>query len=302
VIGILPETVALREFGSPPEVIVPFRLDPDSRDQGNYFKVAARLKPGVTLAQAKERLQASVAEFRAKFPETSGEKGGFTVTPLREALVGDIRPLLLILLSAVGLVLLIACANVANLLLVRAAGRQRETAIRAAVGATRLQIVYQLLKESLVLSAAGGALGLLLGYSGIRALLAVNTADLPLVGENGSAVNIDWRVAGFGLAVSLITGIVFGLFPALKASRVDLNSVLQTSRGWSGTGFRQHKAGAVLVVCETSLAVILLVGSALLIRSFLALYHVDPGFDPKAVVTMRTSLTGPRYSKSASAA
>ena len=302
VIGILPETVALREFGPPPEVFVPFQLDPDSRGQGNYFKVAARLKPGVTLAQAKERLQASVAEFRTKFPETSGEKGGFTVTPLREALVGDIRPLLLILLSAVGLVLLIACANVANLLLVRAAGRRREIAIRAAVGATRRQIMHQLLTDSLLLSTAGGALGLLLGYYGIRALLAVNTADLPLVGENGSAVNIDWRVAGFALAVSLITGIAFGLIPALQGSRVDLNSVLQTSRGRSGTGFRQNKARAVLVVSETSLAVILLVGSALLIRSFLALYRVDPAFDAKNVVTMRTSLTGPKYSKSATAA
>jgi putative ABC transport system permease protein len=141
-------------------------------------------------------------------------------------------------------------------------------------------------------------LGLLLGYTGIRALLAVNTADLPLVGQDGSAVAMDWRVMGFALAVSLLTGIAFGLFPALQASRADLSSILKDSSGRSGTGLRQNKSRASLVVSEVSLAVILLVGSGLLIRTFVALYAVDRGFETKNVVAMRMLLTGPKYLKS----
>ena len=302
VIGILADSPALRAFGPPPEVYVPFQLDPLSSDEGNYFRVVARLKPGVTLEQAKARVQASAAEYRAKFPNDLGPRDGFTVTPFREALVGDIRPLLLILLGAVCLVLLIACADVANLLLVRAAGRRRQVAIRVAIGAARGRMIRQLLTKSVVLAMAGGALGLWLGYGGIRALLTVNTADLPLVGDKGSGVHIDWRVMGFALAVSLVTGIVFGLFPALQGSRVDLNTILKDGSGRSGTGLRQNKTRAAMVLSETSLAVILLVGSALLIRSFLALYKVDRGFETRNVMTMRTSLTGPRYLKSAGAA
>ena len=299
VIGILADSPGLLEFGSPPVVYLPFQLDPHSSDEGDYFKVVARLKPGVTLEEAQARLQASAGEYRAKFPHTLvGPKEGFIAPLFREALVGDVRPSLMILLSAVGLVLLIACSNVANLLLVRATGRRQEIAIRFAIGAGRGRMIRQLLTESVLLSLIGGALGLLLGYSGVRALLAVNTADLPLVGQNGSAVNIDWRVMGFGLAVSLVTGIVFGLFPALQGSRVDLNSSLKEGGGRSGSGLRQNKARTALVVSETSLAVILLVGSALLIRSFVALHRVDRGFETKNVVTLRTSLAGPKYLKS----
>jgi predicted permease len=298
VVGIAGSVAGLREFGPPPDVYVPFKFDPNTTDQGNFFSSAARLKTGVTLEQAKARLQASIGEFRAKFPNVLGPKDGFTVTPFREALVGGIRPLLWVLVGAVGLVLLIACANVANLLLVRATGRRREIAIRTAIGAGRGRMIRQLMTESVLLSLAGGALGLLLGFAGIRALLAVNTAGLPMVGDNGTAVGIDWRVAGFALAVSLATGIVFGLFPAIHGSRVDLNSVLKESSGRSGTGLRQNKARAVLVISEVSLAVVLLVGSALLIRTFLALYKVERGFETKNVVTMQISLTGPKFVKS----
>jgi predicted permease len=302
VIGIAADSAGLREFGPSPDVFLPFQLDPNSTDDvTTYFRVVARLKPGITWEQANARMRASAGEYRAKLPNlpSFGPKDGFTLPHFREALVGDIRPLLLILLSAVWLVLLIACANVANLLLARATGRRREIAIQAAIGATRGRIIRQLLTESVMLAMTGGALGLWLGYGGIRALLAVNTADLPLLGPDGSAVNIDWRVMAFALTVSLVTGIVFGLFPALQASRADLNSVLKES---NGTGSRQNKVGAALVVSETSLAVILLVGSALLIGSFEALYMVDRGFETKNVVTMRTSLTGPKYWKSAAAA
>jgi putative ABC transport system permease protein len=298
VVGIAGNAVGVREFGPAPDVYVPFRFDPNTTDQGNFFVPAARLKPGVTLEQAKARLKASVGEFRAKFPNALGPKDGFSVASFREALVGDIRPLLWVLLGAVGLVLLIACANVANLLLVRATGRRREIAIRTAIGAGRGRMIRQLMTESVLLSFAGGALGLLLGFAGIRALLAVNTAGLPMVGDNGTAVGIDWRVAGFAIAVSLGTGIVFGLFPAIQGSRVDLNSVLKESSGRSGTGLRQNKARAVLVISEVSLAVVLLVGSALLIRTFVALYKVERGFETKNVVTMQMSLTGPKFVKS----
>jgi putative ABC transport system permease protein len=305
VVGIAGSSAGLREFGPLPDVYVPFRLDPNTTDQGNFFLTAARLKPGVTLEQAKARMQVAAGEFSTKFPDQAPPKDsrfGFTVVTFREMLVGDIRPLLWVLLGAVGLVLLIACANVANLLLARATGRRREIAIRTAIGAGRARMVRQLLTESVLLSLAGGALGLLLGFAGIRALLAVNTAGLPMVGDSGAGVAIDWRVAAFALTVSLVTGIVFGLFPALQASRVDLNSVLKESSGRSGTGLRQNKARAALVISEVGLAVVLLVGSALLIRTFVAMYRVERGFETKNVVTMQMSLTGPKFLKSAGAA
>ena len=298
IIGIAAKNPGWLEFGAPTEVYVPFQLDPNSSDQTRYFNVTARLKPGVSLDQADARLQASANGYRAKFPNSIGPKDVFSVMPFRDFVVGGNRPLLLVLLGAVTLVLLIACANVANLLLARAAGRRREIAIRAAIGAGRARMIRQLLTESILLSLAGGAVGLLLGFVGIRALLAVNTAGLPRVGEDGIAVGMDWRVMGFAVLVSLATGILFGLFPALQGSRADLNSVLKDSSGRSGTGLKQNKARAALVVSEVGLAVILLVGSALLIRTFVALYVVNPGFETKNVMTMRMLMTGPKFQKS----
>jgi len=302
VIGIVGDISALRAYVPFSEVYVPFQIDPNSSDQGTYFNVVARLKPGVTLDQARARLRVSTREYRTKFPTDLGPKESFTAKRFREDMVGGHRPLLLVLLGAVSLVLLIACANVANLLLARAPSRRREIAIRAAIGAGRGRMIRQLLTESALLSLAGGTLGLLLGYGGIRALLAINTAGLPMVGENGTAVTIDWRVMGFALLISLGTGIVFGLFPALEGSRADLNAVLKDGSGRSGGGPRQNKARALLVISEVSLAVVLLVGSGLLIRSFMVLYAVDLGFDAKNVVTMNVLLTGPKYSKTASVA
>jgi putative ABC transport system permease protein len=303
VIGIVGGVSALREYGLYSDVYVPFQIDPHSSDQGDFLGVVARLKPGITLEQAKARLQASTGEYRAQFPAALGPKDRFTVKPFREDLTGDDRPLLLVLSGAVSLVLLIACANVANLLLVRAVGRRREIAIRAAIGAGRGRMIRQLLTESVLLSLAGGLLGLLLGYGGIRALLAtIGTGWLSMVGENGAAVTLDWRIVAFALVVSLATGIIFGLFPALQGSRADLNSVLKNSGGSSGTGLRQNKVRAVLVVSEVGLAVVLLVGSLLLIRSFVALYGVDLGFNPNNVVTMNVLLAGPKYSKTAGVA
>jgi predicted permease len=256
------------------------------------------LKPGVTLEQAKAQLRFSAKEFERRFPNALGQNASFSVQPIRDALVSDVRSSLLVLTGAVSLVLLIACANVANLLLARATGRRREMAIRAAIGGSRGRIIRQLLTESVVLSLAGGALGLLLGVIGIRVLLAVNTADLPFVGRDGSGVGMDWRVVGFTIAISLGTGILFGLIPALQGSRTDLTTALKESSGRSGTGFRQNKARSLLVVTEVALALILLIGSTLLIRSAIELSRVDPGFDSKNVLTLRMSLTGPRFLKS----
>jgi hypothetical protein len=189
----------------------------------------------VTLEQANARLKASTDQYRAKFPQALGPKVTFGVKRVREVLVsGDVRQSLMVLVGAVGLVLLIACANVANLLLVRATGRKREIAIRAAIGGSRGRIIRQLLTESIVLSLAGGLLGLLVGYAGIRGLLAINTAGLPRVGQDGAFVSMDMSVVLFTVAVSLGTGILFGLIPALQSSKTDLTTNVERERGTFG--------------------------------------------------------------------
>jgi len=299
VVGILGRDFDVEDWwgGPPPEIWMPFQLDPDSTDQGNYFRSAARLVPGVTLEQAKARLKLSTDDFRSRFPTSLNKDTYFSVERMQDVLVRNVRTTLLVLLGAVGFVLLIACANVANLLLVRATGRRREIAVRAAIGAGRGRIVRQLLTERVVLSLAGGALGLALGVAGIRALLSINTAGIPRIGREGTLVAIDWRVALFAAAVSLATGVVFGLIPALHASRADLSSTLKESAGRSGTGFRQNKMRSVLVVTEMALALVLLVGAALLIRTSLALGAVDPGFDASRVLTMRMSVSSPEFFK-----
>ncbi|MGH9659870.1 MAG: ABC transporter permease, partial [Bryobacteraceae bacterium] len=299
VIGIVGAAFDFREFFPAPDVWVPFQLDPNTKDQGHYFSAAGRIKPGVSLQQAQARLSASAEEYRGKFPNGGlGPNESFSVELIREALVGNVRTTLLILVGAVSLVLLIACANVANLLLARAVGRKREIAIRAAMGAGRARIVRQLLTESLLLSFAGGALGSLIGVLGIRALLLVNTANLPRVGRDGALVTVDWRVLAFTALVTLLTSFLFGVIPALQASRADLNAALKESSSRSGSGFGQNKARTLLVVSELALAVILVVGAALLIRTSLALNAVKPGFDGNNVLTMRMSLAGARFLKS----
>jgi putative ABC transport system permease protein len=298
VIGIIGPSFNTEEFGAPPDVWTAFQIDPNANDQGHYFQSAGRLKVGVTVEQAKARFAVSAGDFKRKYPSNGlGPNQSFGVQPFGEAFVGNVRTSLLVMVGAVSFVLLIACANVANLLLVRATGRRREIAVRAAIGAGRGRIMRQLLTESVVLSLTGGAIGLALGIAGIKALLTVNTAGLPRIGREGALVGVDWRVLAFTFAVSIGTGILFGLIPALQGSRADLSSTLKESGGRSGTGFRQNKARSVLVVIEVALALILLVGSALLIRTSLALRSVDPGFDTNGVLTMRMSLTGPRFLK-----
>ncbi|HEV3061835.1 MAG TPA: ADOP family duplicated permease, partial [Vicinamibacterales bacterium] len=297
VVGVLGpfDSEAVQSPTGPPDIWLPFQNDPNSVMQGHFFTAAGRLKPGITLAAANAQLQQAANEFREMFPNAMGRQNGFGVQPMQEIIVRNVRSSLWVLLGAVSFVLLIACANVANLLLVRATVRKREIAIRAAIGAGRGRIIRQLLTESVVLSAMGGMLGLIVGVAGIRALLAVNPGNIPRIGADGSGVNVDWRVLAFTAAVSLLTGLVFGLVPALQASRVDLNTTIKESSGRSAGGLRHNKARAVLVVSEMGLALVLLVGAALLVRTFLALHAVDPGFDAHHVLTMRMSLKGERF-------
>jgi predicted permease len=299
VVGVIGPGFDVSEFGAPPEAWIPFQLDPYTADQAHFFRVAGRLRPEVTLEQAQARLRLSGADYTRRFPNALSGGGSFSVERLQEIVVRDARPTLLILLGAVAFVLLIACANVANLLLVRATARRREIAIRAAIGAGRGRIVRQLLTESVLLSVTGGILGLGLGVVGIRALLAINTADLPRLGVDGSAVSLDWRVLLFAMVVSLATGVLFGLVPALQASKADLGATIKESGSRSGTGLRQGRTRATLVVAEIALALVLLVGSALLVRTAVALRSVNPGFDGHGVLTMRMSMLEPRYKTTA---
>ena len=302
VIGVLGpfDVTAIQSTAGPPDVWLPFQIDPNSAMQGHFFSAVGRLKPGLTVESGTAQLAAAAAEFRGAFPQALPPQAGFGVQTLQEMIVRNVRSSLWILVGAVGFVLLIACANVANLLLVRATVRQRELAIRSAIGAARGRIARQLLTESLLLSLLGGALGLVLGVIGIRALLALNPGNIPRVGVDGAAVAVDLRVLAFTGLLSVLTGLVFGMLPALRAARIDLTTTLKESAGRSGTGFRQNKTRALLVISEVSLALILLVGSALLIRTYIALRAVDPGFDSSHVLTMRMSLTGGRFASAGS--
>jgi len=296
VLGVLPESF---ESDPPADIFIPLQPDPNSTNQGHYLRVAGRLKPGVPLATAQAQMKIAGERFRSANPKWMDKSEGVGVMQLQEAETKDIRPALLMLLGAVGFVLLIACANVANLQLARASTRQREIAIRTAVGASRWRIVWQLLTESVLLALAGGAAGLLLGAWGVRVLLALSPGDIPRVSDQlhaaASVSTLDWRVLCFTLAISLATGIVFGLFPAVQVSRMDVNSSLKDTSGRAGTGRHQNRARGLLVVTEMALALILLVGAALMIRTFANLRAVKPGFDPHNVLTLQTSLAGGRY-------
>ena len=302
VIGIVASDFDLREFGDP-DLFVPFGFDPNTTDQGHYFQAVARLVPGATLERAQERLDASADAYRERFPNAMGPNSGFTVRSLQESMVGPAaRRTLWMLLGAVGFVLLIACANVANLLLVRAAGRGREIAIRVSLGAGRIRILRQLMTESILLSLTGGLIGLVAGFLGMRGLLSINTAGLPRLGEGGGLMGLDWRVVVFTLALSTLTGVAFGLFPAIAAARTDLNAVIKDSSSRSGSGRGGNRTRAALVVLELGLCIVLLVGAALMIRTSVAIAHVEPGFSTDNVITMRTSLSDPRFASAAAVA
>jgi len=285
------------------DVFLPLRADPNSVNQGHYLRVTGRLKHGVSVETAKAEMKVLGERYRAKYPKFMDEKESVTVVPLRDATVGDVKPALLILLGAVVFVLVIACANVANLLLARAAVRQREIAVRAAVGANRWRVVQQLLTESVLLASLGGVLGFVLGSWGVRGLLLLAPGNIPRLtdpdGVHATIPPLDWRVAVFTIGIALLTGVVFGLYPALHASNPDLASMLKEGSGRSGTGRRQHRVRSVLVIGEVALALVLLIGAALLIRTFTGLQNVNPGFDPHNVLTLKTSMAGGKYTTSA---
>jgi putative ABC transport system permease protein len=295
VVGVTSES-----FHAEPEadVWLPFQFDLNSSDQTHYFFAAGRLKPGITLEQAKAQLKLAANEARSAFPQADPNLG-YSVQPLRDTIVSGVRSSLVVLGAAVSFVLLIACANVANLLLVRASARRREFAIRVALGAGRRRIFRQLLTESILLSSAGGLLGLGLGIAGVHALVAKSPGDIPRIGEAGAAVSFDVHVLLFTVGLSLLTGIVFGIIPAMGAARPNINGVLKESGTQQSVGSRQNRVRSLLVISEVSLAIVLLIGAALLIRTFIALRGVNPGFDSHNVLVMDMSLASTRFSKTA---
>jgi predicted permease len=299
VVGVVGEGFDLRELGDP-KVFIPLGIDPATTDQAHTFRAAARLAPGVILEQAQARMAASTATFNERYPTAVQEGQSFTAVPLREALVGDSGRTLWVLLGAVAFVLLIACSNVASLLLIRAFRRQREIAIRSALGAGRRRIVQQLLTESMLLAAVGGALGVALGVAAMRALLLIDTAGLPRLVDVETLFGIDWRVAGFAVTVSIATGVLFGLMPAIASARVDLNGVIKGGGVRSGRDRRDNRTRSALVLVEIALAVVLLIGAGLLIRTSLAIGSVERGFSAENVLLVRSSLTGARYPSTAS--
>jgi putative ABC transport system permease protein len=255
----------------------------------------ARLKRGVGLAQAQAEMDTIAGRIQQQYPEDKG--WGVGLVDLGEQVVGDTRPALLVLLGAVAFVLLIACANVANLMLARAAARQKETAIRTALGAGRARLIRQFLTESLLLAILGGGLGLLLAAWGVEILVALSPKGaLGLGGVAGlENVAISGRVLAFTLSVALATGIAFGLVPALAASKPDLNQTLKEGGRSSSEGLRRHRLRSALVTSEFALALVLLVGAGLMIKTLVLLGRVDLGFNPQNVLTMRVSLLGPKY-------
>jgi putative ABC transport system permease protein len=296
VVGVMPQgfkfpggenMLAGLQFSPKTELWEPLQLTREELGaRGTHnMAVIARLKPGVTLRQAQAEMTAVALHLGEQYPKFN--KGlGVKLVPLHEQVVGNVRPALLILLGTVGFVLLIACANVANLLLARAASRQKEISIRTALGASRMRIIRQLLTESLLLSVMGGTLGLLLAMWGIDALGALIPETVPRADEIG----VDARMLGFTLLISILTGLVFGLAPALQASKTDVNEALKEGTRGATAGLRRNRFRSVLVISEVALALMLLIGAGLLIRSFMRLQQVNPGLDPRGVVAMEISV------------
>jgi predicted permease len=307
VVGILPQSFTLpREvlptlYGTEQaEIFLPLPLAVDAAQHrtNEDYNIVGKLKLGVSLAQAQAEMGTITARLRHDYPENYPPNGGltFSIVPLLEQVVGSVRTALVVLLGSVGLVLLIACANVANLLLSRAVARQQEIAVRTALGASRWRIVRQLLTESVLLALGGGALGILICLVSVKWIHILGTKSIPRLHD----VGVDGRVLLFTLLLSVFSGILFGLAPALRISQLDLNSTLKdTSRGSAGTSAvwgRGNNVRRLLVIAELALSVVLLIGAGLLIRSFARLQNVAPGFNPQNVLTFDLTLTGRKYS------
>ena len=299
VVGVMPASFSYPDTdtemwvapqGRVPGIWLPGSPDPATLRGLHYLLVTARLKPGVTIEQAQTEMETIAARLEQQYPDVNT---GHTarVVSLHEQLIGDVRPALWVLLAAVGFVLLIACANVANLMLARATARHREMAVRAAMGAGRGRLIRQLLTESALLSLLGGAIGLFLAMWGVDLLVALSPENLPRLNE----ISVDWRVILFTLGVALLTGFAFGLAPAWQASHLDLNSALKEGGRSATEGFGRRRLRSILVVAEVALCIVLLIGAGLLIRSFWRLTEVRPGFDPENLLTMQLSLPRAKY-------
>ncbi len=293
VIGVMP-----REFQFPPpgtnntpgEIWIPRSLETETRRDAHNLFTIGQLKPGATFAQARAEMDGIV---RQREQEDSRRQGtGFNLVPLQSQVGRKLRPSLLILAGAVGFVLLIACANVANLLLASASARQKEIAIRLALGASRWRVIRQLLTESLLLSVLGGGFGLLLAVWGCEAIRVLGANQIPRADQIG----VDSTALGFTLLLSILTGAIFGLAPALQASRANLNGTLKEG-GRSGSVAGRHRLRSALVVVEVALSLMLLVGAGLLIKNFWQLLNVDPGFNPQNLLSVEVSLTNDRYAE-----
>ena len=260
--------------------------------RGDFIYVVARLKSGVSLDQARAEMKGIATRLEKQYPDTN-TAWGVIVEQLHETLTGDVRPALLLLLGAVAFLLLIACSNVANLLLARASSRQREIAIRAALGASRARVVRQLLTENIFLSLGGGGLGLLFAVWGIHALLALSPGNIPRL----ESIGINQQVLWFTLGLSLVTGVLFGLVPALTASKVNLNDTLKEGGRSAAEGAGGRRLRNAMAVAEIALSLVLLVGAGLLIRSFIHLQEVKPGFNPSHLLSIDLSLPSAKYAE-----
>ncbi len=288
VVGVMP---AGYEFPEQTQIWTSLRLDASNEKRDNRaYEAIGRIKPDVSLEQAQAQISTINAQLAKSYEETNNG-WDIKLVRLHERLVGDVRPSLLALLGAVAFVLLIACANVANLLLARASARQKEMAVRTALGASRLRVVRQLLTESVLLSLMGGTLGLLLSVWLTDFLIALSPADTPRFSE----INLDYRVLGFTMIVSCLTGVLFGLAPALQASKIDLNEALKEGGRGMSESHRRNRLRSLLVVSEIALSLMLLVGAGLLIKSFQHLRDVKPGFTPEHVLTMIVPLPSAKY-------
>ncbi|HSB12382.1 MAG TPA: ABC transporter permease [Blastocatellia bacterium] len=295
VIGVLPSNF---QFYTPADVFVPISFMPDrlkqAREEHGNVVAIARLKPGITAQQAEADMDGIAEGLEREYPKTNNTVR-VRINSIYGDMVGDVRSSLLVLLGAVGFVLLIACANVANLLLARAAARHKEMAIRTALGASRLRVIRQMLTESVLLSVAGGALGLLVAMWGADLLLKAMPDSLPWIKE----IVLDANVLGFTFAAAFLTGVVFGLAPAVQASRTDVNETLK--EGGRGLTGRRQRMRSALVISEVALALVLLVGAGLMVKTFWRLGQIDAGFDPKNLLTMTFSLSPVKYSQSTQA-
>jgi len=293
IVGVLPEDF---QYGSSADIFLPLRTNPASRNEGHNYTVLGRLKASVTKAQAQSEMQVIFGQFKEAEPKMlwQGEQG-IRVEPYLASLTTNVQPLLLLLLGAVSFVLLIACANVANLQLTNSAARRKEMAIRSAMGASSARIVRQLLTESVLLALAGGGAGVLLAGWGVKVLTTLMPEGLmPRTAEIG----FDWGVLSFAIAIAIGTGILFGLAPAIQTARLDVNHVLKEAPGKGGSGAR-GRLRSVLVVSEVALAMVLLVGAMLLLRTFANLRQVDPGFEPRNVLTFEVAPNGAQYDTTA---